>query len=83
LLARETATAAAAGKPAPALDLAALPEELRRPAGRSSRSKNKGELRGCIGRYPGKQSVAEVVREMAAEATRDSRFEDRPVTPRR
>jgi AmmeMemoRadiSam system protein A len=79
-IARETATAAAGGRPAPALDLAALPSDLRQPGGAFVTLKNKGELRGCIGRYPGRQSIAEVVRDMAVAATRDSRFEDHPVT---
>jgi len=79
-IARAAATAAASGKSAPALDLKSLPADLRQAGGAFVTLKNQGELRGCIGRYPGELSVAEVVREMGMEAARDSRFYDAPVT---
>lgn len=79
-IARASAAAAAAGRSLPGLDLEDLPEELRQPGGAFVTLRKRGDLRGCIGRYPGEASIAEVVREMAAAAAaRDSRF--RPVRP--
>jgi AmmeMemoRadiSam system protein B/AmmeMemoRadiSam system protein A len=79
-IARAAATARAGGKRPPALDLAALPEELRRGGGAFVTLTNRGRLRGCIGRFPGDDPVALVVRDMAAASTQDSRFAREPVT---
>jgi len=79
-IARASATAAAGGKASPKLDLAGLGADLRQPGGAFVTLKNGKELRGCIGRYPGKESIAEVVSQMAAAAAGDSRFVDNPVT---
>jgi AmmeMemoRadiSam system protein A len=79
-IARAAATARAAGKRPPALDLAALPAELRRGGGAFVTLTNGGRLRGCIGRFPGDEPVALVVREVAAASTKDSRFARNPVT---
>jgi AmmeMemoRadiSam system protein B/AmmeMemoRadiSam system protein A len=79
-IARGAATAAAVGKQPAVLDLQSLPADLRQPGGAFVTLKNRGELRGCIGRYPGEASIAEVVREMGMESARDSRFYDAPVT---
>jgi AmmeMemoRadiSam system protein A len=79
-IARASATAAAGGQAPPRLDLAGLPADLRQPGGAFVTLKNKGELRGCIGRYPDEQAIAAVVSEMAAAAAGDSRFVREPVT---
>jgi len=80
-IARASAAAMAAGRGLPGLDLAGLPAELAKPGGAFVTLRNRDRLRGCIGRYPGEASIAEVVHRMAAAAARDSRFRLNPVTP--
>jgi len=56
--------------------------ELQMKAGCFVTLKQKGELRGCIGRFSSDQPLWKTVREMAiASATRDARFSANPVRP--
>ena len=41
---------------------------------------NQGQLRGCIGQFEPDQALIKTVRDMAAAATRDSRFVYHPIT---
>ncbi len=43
---------------------------------------NHGQLRGCIGVFEARGSLLEMIGEMAAATTRDSRFQANPVRPK-
>jgi AmmeMemoRadiSam system protein B/AmmeMemoRadiSam system protein A len=64
----------------PEVDMTSVTENMKMQAGAFVTLKEKGELRGCIGRFTASQPLYRVVQEMAVSAsTEDSRFE--PVTP--
>ncbi len=76
-IARKTLEAVLAGKSVPGFDVG--DPALQKHGGAFVTLKNKGELRGCIGRYPeegGKTPLWQVVSEMAlASALKDYRFD--------
>ena len=43
--------------------------------------KNRGRLRGCMGTFTPKETLADTIESAARSAARDPRFLDRPVTP--
>jgi AmmeMemoRadiSam system protein A len=56
--------------------------ELQVKAGCFVTLKNKGRLRGCIGRFTGDKPIWDIVRQMAvASATKDARFKNDPIVP--
>jgi len=79
-IARDAVRAAVQGKsnPAPSTD----DPELSVACGCFVTLKNRGRLRGCIGRFASDRPLIEVVVEMAqASARSDPRFVDDPITP--
>ncbi len=77
-IARDTVAAASRGQRCP--DVKPVEPELREPRGAFVTIKNKGRLRGCIGRFVADAPLWEIVQEMAvSSATGDPRFT--PVTP--
>ncbi len=78
-IARRSVEAAVRGQPAP--PLRADEPELQSHCGAFVTLKNRGRLRGCIGRFTANQPLWAVVAEMArASATEDFRFYADPVT---
>jgi len=76
--ARETIRAHLAGDESPPLPVVEI--DAARFGGVFVTLRNRGVLRGCIGRFSSKSGLAETVREMAIAALDDPRFRDRPVT---
>lgn len=81
-IAKDTVEADVSRKPAPPRTESDDPE-LNAPCGCFVTLKNRGRLRGCIGRFVSEAPLIELVAEMAkASATGDPRFFADPVTPR-
>lgn len=79
-LAREAMECAVRGAPAPAPDLAALPERLRQPGAAFVTLTIAGDLRGCIGGLEARMPLAQDVCEHAAAAALDD-YRFPPVEP--
>jgi MEMO1 family protein len=75
-IARSTITQYVRDHKTPDFNAAGYSRLLLTPSGAFVTLKEKGELRGCIGRFTADESLYKVVREMAiASATQDTRFE--------
>ena len=80
-VARDTVEAVVSRRPAPSPE--SDDPELNAPCGCFVTLKNRGRLRGCIGRFISDAPLIELVAEMAkSSATSDPRFLADPVTPR-
>lgn len=78
-IARNTIVQYISQRKKPVLDAGKMPENLKLHAGAFVTLKEKGELRGCIGRFTSDAPLYQLIQEMAiASATEDPRFE--PVT---
>lgn len=77
-LVRETITAHLSGTSLPPLPR--IPDEPTEFGGAFVTLRNKGRLRGCIGRFDPPGGLAETVRDMAVAALCDPRFRQFPVT---
>jgi MEMO1 family protein len=79
-IARNTVKTYVTTRKRPAIDTTGFTPNLKLHTGAFVTLKEKGELRGCIGRFTADMPLYEVVQEMAvASATQDNRFE--PVIP--
>ncbi len=81
-IARQAVEAAVGGVASPSVEVPADDPVLNAHCGCFVTLKNRGRLRGCIGRFTADQPLTQVVAEMArASATEDPRFLGAPIAP--